>query len=728
MDTGYVHLLSPEQRREVLRVAVETLSGQPLVAGAYVQGVDGPLIGRCRRAIEEVEAAGGTPVLFQCSELCGMPADAVEKFYREATAGSERVIAFELGRQFAPFGRVYDAETVRRVMAIAAIVGMKHSSLDRRLEWERLELRNRTRPNFKIYTGNDLAIDMVIYGSDYLLGLSSFCPEAFALRDRLWAEGDVLFYELNDLLQYLGCFAFRPPVPAYKHSAAQFLRLTGHIRDDSLGTPAELRAHVARLGVELPLDDEVAACGAAPLAGPYRLPDGFVVGNRFCAQPMEGWDGTPDGKPTELTYRRWRNFGRSGAKLIWGGEAVAVVHEGRANPRQLLLVEENVRDLAALRKALLDAHAERFGRTNDMLIGLQLTHSGRFSRPNHNDQPEPRILYRHPTLDRRLSLGPDYPVLTDAEIEDVIRRFVDNAEMAAAAGFDFVDVKHCHGYLGHELLSAHVRPGPFGGSFENRTRFLELVVSGIRRRVPELRIGVRVSAFDTPPFRAGPDGRGVPEDFPVPYRYAFGCDPAEPLRMRLDETSRLLARLEAMDVWLVNVSAGSPHYNPHIQRPALYPPSDSYLPPEDPLVGVARQIGVVAELKRQFPALALVGSAYTYLQEWLPHVAQCAVRTGAVDFVGLGRMMLSYPEMPAHVLAGRPLAADRICRTFSDCTTAPRMGLVSGCYRLDDSYGALPEAKALKAARSKRHRSRANRKEKPGKRSRAGGHHTEPSA
>jgi dihydrodipicolinate synthase/N-acetylneuraminate lyase len=249
MDTGYVHLLSPEQRREVLRVAVETLSGQPLVAGAYVQGVDGPLIGRCRRAIEEVEAAGGTPVLFQCSELCGMPADAVEKFYREATAGSERVIAFELGRQFAPFGRVYDAETVRRVMAIAAIVGMKHSSLDRRLEWERLEFRDRTRPNFKIYTGNDLAIDMVIYGSDYLLGLSSFCPEAFALRDRLWAEGDVLFYELNDLLQYLGCFAFRPPVPAYKHSAAQFLRLTGHIRDDSPppGAPRRPESDVAVL-------------------------------------------------------------------------------------------------------------------------------------------------------------------------------------------------------------------------------------------------------------------------------------------------------------------------------------------------------------------------------------------------------------------------------------------------------------------------------------------------
>lgn len=467
----------------------------------------------------------------------------------------------------------------------------------------------------------------------------------------------------------------------------------------SLATAAEFRAHVAKLGVALPLDDEVAGGADSPLAQPYRLPDGTIIGNRFCAQPMEGWDGTPDGKPTELTLRRWRRFGLSGAKLIWGGEAAAVVHEGRANPRQLLINEDNVQALSDLRAALTEAHAERFGRTDDLLVGLQLTHSGRFSRPNRDDWPEPRILYRHPVLDRKFNVPPDHPLLTDGEIEQIIERFADAAQMAHAAGFGFVDIKHCHGYLGHEFLSARTRPGPFGGDFENRTRFLKEVVGRIRRRAPRLRIGVRLSAFDTPPFRRGPDGAGVPEECPVPYLFAFGADPADPLRPQLDEAQRLLSLLEELGVHLVNLTAGTPYYNPHIMRPALYPPSDGYPPPEDPLVGVARQMDVVARLKRRFPRLAVVGSAYTYLQEWLPHVAQHAVRTGAVDFVGLGRMMLAYPELPADILAGRPLARKQICRTFSACTTAPRMGLVSGCYPLDEFYSGRPEAGALRPAR-----------------------------
>ena len=160
---------------------------------------------------------------------------------------------------------------------------------------------------------------------------------------------------------------------------------------------------------------------------------------------------------------------------------------------------------------------------------------------------------------------------------------------------------------------------------------------------------------------------------------------------------RLLA--DELDIELVNLSCCSPYYNPHIMRPASFPPSDGYLPPEDPLVGVARQINVVAAVKSQTPDLALVGTGYSYLQEWLPNVAQHVVRQGMVDFVGLGRMMLSYPELPADVLAGREMARKRICRTFSDCTTAPRNGLISGCYPLDEVYKAMPEAQILKAAK-----------------------------
>jgi len=238
MDTGYVNVLSPIQRTEVLRVTREVLAGQPFVAGVYVEGSEGPLVPRYRRAVEAVEAAGGTPILFQCTDLSALPGPEVVAVYRQVAAGcqragSQRLLAFELGAQFAPFGRIYDLDTVRSIMEIEAIAGLKHSSLDRRLEWQRLALRDQIRPDFKIYTGNDLAIDMVMYGSDYLLGLSTFSPPAFALRDQLWAAGDARFYLLNDLLQYLGCFAFRPPTPAYKHSAAQFLCLMGHLAGDT---------------------------------------------------------------------------------------------------------------------------------------------------------------------------------------------------------------------------------------------------------------------------------------------------------------------------------------------------------------------------------------------------------------------------------------------------------------------------------------------------------------
>jgi len=233
MDTGYVNLLTPAQRADVLRVAQETLAGAPFVAGAYVEGDAGSLLARYRREIETIETYGGIPILFQCSALAALPAPEVIAAYRQVATGRRRLIAFELGQQFAPFGRIYDLDTIRGIMDIEAFTGLKHSSLERRLEWQRLALRDQIRPEFKIYTGNDLAIDMVMYGSDYLLGLSTFSPAAFALRDRLWAEGDARFYALNDLLQYLGAFAFRAPTPAYKHSAAQFLRLTGHVANDA---------------------------------------------------------------------------------------------------------------------------------------------------------------------------------------------------------------------------------------------------------------------------------------------------------------------------------------------------------------------------------------------------------------------------------------------------------------------------------------------------------------
>jgi 2,4-dienoyl-CoA reductase-like NADH-dependent reductase (Old Yellow Enzyme family) len=471
-----------------------------------------------------------------------------------------------------------------------------------------------------------------------------------------------------------------------------------HRRMASLKTSAEFRGHLAALATELPFDDELCRGPEAPLAQSYEV-HGRTIGNRFAILPMEGWDGTADGRPTNLTIRRWRHFGLSGAKLIWGGEAVAVRADGRANPNQLLLTEATLPDLAALRQTLEDEHLHRFGAANDLLIGLQLTHSGRFARPCHTCRQEPVILYHHPILDRKFGLAADQPVLSDDDIAHLVDDFVRAARQAQRAGFAFVDLKHCHGYLGHEFLSAVDRPGRYGGTFENRTRFLREIVAGIRALAPGLIIGVRVSAVDWIPFRPGLDGLGEPEPFGGNltnghYPYAFGGD-GSGLGIDLTEPVAFLRLLESLGIRLVCISVGSPYYNPHKQRPALFPPSDGYLPPEDPVIEVSQQIAITAQLKRQFPALAIVGSGYSYLQEWLPHVAQAVVRTGQADFVGLGRIVLSYPEMPADLLAGRPMQRKRICRTFSECTTAPRNGLVSGCYPLDPFYKALPEAELL---------------------------------
>jgi 2,4-dienoyl-CoA reductase-like NADH-dependent reductase (Old Yellow Enzyme family) len=470
-----------------------------------------------------------------------------------------------------------------------------------------------------------------------------------------------------------------------------------------LKTPAAFREHIAGLGIELPFDEMLQSGPDAPLAQPYALPGGFTVGNRWCILPMEGWDGTLDGRPSELTLRRWQRFGLSGAKLIFGGEATAVRHDGRANPNQLLIDEHTLPDLARLRETLVSAHTLSFGAGSaaDLYIGLQLTHSGRFSRPNGR-KLEPWILYHHPVLDRKFGIAPDYPVMTDAQIGQLVEEYATAARLAQRAGFHFVDVKHCHGYLGHEFLSAFDRPGRYGGSFENRTRFLREVAAAIRASAPGLEIAVRVSAFDFVPFRPGPTGTGVPETWGEGrYRWAFGGD-GSGTGIDLAESKAFLDLLAALNIALVCITGGSPYYVPHIQRPALFPPSDGYQPPEDPLVGVARQLAVTAALKRHRPDLAIVGSAYSYLQEWLPNVGQHAVRSGMADFVGLGRMVLSYPELPADALAGRPLQRKRICRTFSDCTTAPRNHMVSGCYPLDEFYKTRPEAEALEKLKQSR--------------------------
>jgi len=467
----------------------------------------------------------------------------------------------------------------------------------------------------------------------------------------------------------------------------------------SLKTPDDFRARLAELGVDLPFDDVVVSGPASPLAQPIER-GGLRAANRWAVLPMEGWDGTEDGKPSDLTRRRWGRFGQSGAKLIWGGEAVAVRHDGRANPNQLVMSPANVASIAGLREHLVAEHKLAFGNDEGLLIGLQLTHSGRFSRPNDKKRLESTLVYRHPVLDRRVAVPPDRQPISDDGIRRLIDDFVTAAKLTQQAGFSFIDVKHCHGYFGHELLSAYDRPGPFGGSLENRTRFLREIIAGVRAEAPGLVVGARISAFDFVPFKPGPNGVGVPDGLEEGRGYTFGGD-GTGLGVDLTETKELLQAFVGMGVTWVCVSAGNPYANPHLLRPAAFPPSDGYLPPEDPLVGVARQINAVKELKAAFPQLILVGSGYTYLQDWLPNVAHAAIRTNAVDFVGLGRMILTYPELPADVLAGKPIDRKRLCRTFSDCTSGPRNGLISGCFPLDPFYKSHPDHDQLVAVKRK---------------------------
>jgi NADPH2 dehydrogenase len=493
--------------------------------------------------------------------------------------------------------------------------------------------------------------------------------------------------------------------------------VTKLVRVPSLKTVAEFRSHLAALGLDLPCDDAILAGPASPLAQPVPdiLVNGKRLANRICVQPMEGWDGTPDGRPTPETLRRWQRFGESGAKLIFGGEAMAVRPDGRANPNQLILDRAHLGEFVRLRETLVAAHRERCGNDEGLLIGFQLTHSGRFCKPNDKKRLEPRVAYRHPLLDKRFGVTSDAQVFTDEELDRLIEDYITAARVARDAGADFVDLKHCHGYLLHELLGAHTRPGKYGGSFENRTRFLRDVLAGIRADGNAIDLGVRLSAFDFVPFRPDPaqsqpgrPGPGIPENFSacLPYRYGFGVNPQNPIEPDLAETFRFAELCASLGVKILDLTAGSPYYNPHIQRPAAYPPSDGYQPPEDPLVGVARQVHAVHQIKAHLDTIRnpqsairnpiVVGSAYSYLQEYLPHVAQAVVRAGWVDCVGFGRMVLSYPGILADAVARGTIETKAICRTFSDCTTAPRNGLISGCYPLDRYYADKPEAQQLK--------------------------------
>lgn len=434
-------------------------------------------------------------------------------------------------------------------------------------------------------------------------------------------------------------------------------RLTEYTPLSQLQTASEFSAYLEKNDIDLPFEHIVETGQDAPLAQPVSVGE-FEIGNRWAILPLEGWDSDAEGNPTEASLARWEAFGRSGVKTIWG-ESAAVRPDGRSTPTQLLASEKTVSGLTELVEAARSAHAARFDGAVDLKVGIQITHSGRLSHPAPAGDAAPVTARHHPYLDERL--GPA-PLLTDDELWRLIDDYASAADAVARAGFDFVDLKACHGYLSHELLGGYERPGEFGGSFENRTRFLRTITQRIKTDTPDLELALRLSAFDTVVHTAGPDQTGVPIT-DGPYRFWFGTDETGH-EIDLTEPIRLLTDLHGMGVDLICVTGSSPYNSWHYQRPALNAKPGEYSTPEEPLRGVARHIQVTSALRAAVPGIVTVGSGYSYLQQWLPNVAQAAVRGGMTDIVGIARMHLAYPGMVSDSLAGRPLDLAAIQRAF----------------------------------------------------------------
>jgi NADPH2 dehydrogenase len=418
---------------------------------------------------------------------------------------------------------------------------------------------------------------------------------------------------------------------------------------------------------------------------------GFRVGNALAIHPMEGCDSTLDGRPGELTWRRYERFAAGGAKLLWF-EATAVCQDGRANPRQLWITRDNVSDYARLLEKIRVIHRERWGTADDLLSPMQLTHSGRYSYPTR------AIVYHNPFIDKKSGTAPDYPVITDDELERLEDDYVSAARLGVEAGFRAFDIKVTHGYLLSELTGAKTREGRYGGLLENRLRFVGNVIGKIRAALgSRILLCMRLGCFDGVPYFRGPvNGVGVPCDYRTPYPYGWGVDVNDPLREDLTEVKQAIRQFREWGVAMINVSMGSPYYNPHIGRPFEKPDEGNYEPPEHPLLGVDRHFRIAGELQRSFPDLPMVGTGYTWLQKYAINAGAWNLAQGNIHFVGIGRGALAYPDFAADALEKGELDERRVCKTLTYCTYLMRqknhpLGQVpTGCPPFDkEGYGEI---------------------------------------
>ncbi len=469
------------------------------------------------------------------------------------------------------------------------------------------------------------------------------------------------------------------------------------MRNFTYKTLSELRRAAEDLGASHVRFEEDPERLKELLARPVKVA-GFMVGNSMAIHPMEGCDGTLDGRPGELTGRRYQRFATGGAKLIWF-EATAVREDGRANTRQLWITPNNVSDYARLLAEIRREHRSRWGSDDDLLIPIQLTHSGRYSVPDRI------IAYHNPWIDRKSGTPPEQPPISDLELERLEDDYVAAASLALEAGFQAIDLKTTHGYLLSELMGAKSREGPYGGPLENRLRFIRNVIGKIRAAFGDrLLLCMRLNCFDGVPYLRNPQtGIGQPCDYSVPYPHGFGVDPNDPLREDLTEVKQAVRFLQQWGVALLNISMGSPYYNPHVGRPFEKPDDGNYEQPEHPLLGVDRHFRIAGELQRAFPDLPMVGTGYSWLQKYCINAGARNLAEGNIRFMGMGRGVLAYPDFAHDALEYGELDELRVCKTLTFCTFLMRQKhhplgqFPTGCPPFDkEAYGPImKEARAV---------------------------------
>ncbi|MFI4912082.1 MAG: FAD-dependent oxidoreductase [Sedimentisphaeraceae bacterium JB056] len=448
------------------------------------------------------------------------------------------------------------------------------------------------------------------------------------------------------------------------------------MKKNSLKSISDFQNSCKEASVNIDISEDVSVLGEPVKIGNVTAPNSMAI------HPMEGADGTNEGKPGPLTIRRYKRFAAGGAGMIWA-EAIAVVPEGRANPRQLWLHEGTKEAFADMIKQAREAAAESMGPDHNPVIVAQLTHSGRYSKPNGIAEPliperdpyrDPLIPEAFPTTTRPSNIPGEHSILTDEYFDNLQLAYVKAAKLAFEVGFDAVDIKSCHGYLVNEMLASRNREGKYGGSFENRTRFVLEVIEKIREAVGEDKlIGARLGFYDA-----------------IPYPYGWGVDEKDYTKPDLTEPKKLLKLMVERGLKMINFTIANPYYNPHVGRPFNHPIKGAYPDPEDPLVGVERLLNIAKEMQTEFPEVTFVGTGYSWLRETGCYVAAAAKKNGTSKIIGFGRQGFAYPNFAKDVLEKGEFDPKQVCVACSACTQLMRDGKTAGCVVRDNEiYGPI---------------------------------------